>query len=329
MTMNVLVTGSAGHLGEALMRQLPKSGHRPVGLDIRPSPFTDHVGSIADRPLLREAMTDVDAVIHTATLHKPHIVTHSRQDFIDVNVTGTLRLLEEAVTTGVRRFVFTSTTSTFGDALRPAKGAPAAWITEEVQPRPKNIYGITKITGEDLCSLFHRDHGLNAVVLRTSRFFPEDDDAKGIRDHYASDNAKANELLYRRADIEDIVDAHRLAMEQAASIGFDRLIVSATTPFTEDDLAELHRHAASVVRRRCPHYEAAYRRRGWKMFPTIDRVYVNARARERLGWHPRYDFDAIVERLHTDRPITSPLASEVGAKGYHDQVFEDGPYPVS
>src|SRR5690242_8048266 len=118
--MTILVTGSAGHLGEALMRSIPDAR----GLDIKPSPFTHHVGSIADRDFVASCMTDVRAVIHSATLHKPHVATHTAQDFIDTNVTGTLALLEAATAAGVGTFVFTSTTSAFGSALTPAAGEP-------------------------------------------------------------------------------------------------------------------------------------------------------------------------------------------------------------
>ena len=81
-----------------------------------------------NRSHLRRAL---HVVFHTATLHKPHIATHIRQDFIDTNITGTLNMLEEAAA-GVQVFVFTSTTSVFGDALVPPAGMPAAWITEDV-----------------------------------------------------------------------------------------------------------------------------------------------------------------------------------------------------
>src|SRR6201999_288202 len=116
------------------------------------------------------------------------------------NVTGTLNLLEEAVAAGVEAFVYTSTTSVFGDALSPPPGAPAAWVTEEVVPEPKNIYGVTKAAAEDLCQLFHRNQKLACVVLRTSRFFPEADDSKDVRDAFADENVKTNEFLYRRVD---------------------------------------------------------------------------------------------------------------------------------
>jgi nucleoside-diphosphate-sugar epimerase len=264
--MRVLITGSSGHLGEALVRALRNTGHDAVGLDIVPSPFTSAIGSISTRSDVQRAMRGVDAVLHTATLHKPHVATHGKQDFVATNVTGTLHLLEEAIAAGVGAFVFTSTTSVFGGALRTAPHAPAAWITEEVRPVPRNIYGVTKAAAEDVCELFHRDHGLPCVVLRTSRFFPEADDDREIRDAYADDNVKANEYLYRRVDLEDVVAAHVLALERAPAIGFGRYIVSATTPFAPEDLAELRVNAPVVLARRIPDYEPEYARRGWKMF---------------------------------------------------------------
>src|SRR4051812_23950322 len=147
--MKILVTGSSGHLGEALMRTLPALGHQALGVDIVRSPFTQVVGSIADRAVVDHCMRGIDAVLHAATLHKPHVATHSRQAFVDTNVTGTLHLLEAAAANPVRAFIYTSTTSTFGDALTPPPGSPAAWITEDVTPIPKNIYGVTKTAAED------------------------------------------------------------------------------------------------------------------------------------------------------------------------------------
>ena len=315
--MKILVTGSAGHLGEALMRTLRLSQHEAVGIDRLASPHTDAVGSIVDRAFVAAQMRGVDAVVHAATLHKPHIETHARQDFVDVNVTGTLNLLEEAVAAKVRAFVFTSTTSTFGDALKPGDGAPATWITEEVVPVPKNIYGLTKIAAENLCELMHRLHGLPGVVLRTSRFFPEDDDLPERRDAHAEANLKLNELLYRRADIEDVVEAHLLAIARAPAIGFGRYIISATSPFTEADLEGLRNDPASVVARHYPHYTSEYTRRGWTMLDSIDRVYVNAKARKDLGWEPRHDFARSIERLSRDEEFRSSLTRAIGAKGYH------------
>jgi UDP-glucose 4-epimerase len=326
--MTILVTGSAGHLGEALMRTFAASKRAAIGVDILPSPYTTHAGSIADRAFVKRHMAGVTTVLHAATLHKPHVATHSRQEFIDVNLTGTLNLLEEAVAAGAKAFVFTSTTSVFGDALIPPPNAPAAWITEDVAPVPKNIYGVTKAAAEDLCQLFHRNHGLACIVLRTSRFFPEEDDSRKVREAYADANIKTNEFLARRVDIEDVVSAHLLAMEKAPALGFAEYIVSATTPFRLEDLAELRRDAPAVLARRVPAYEAEYARRGWRMSPTLDRVYVNDRARSELGWQPRHDFAAVVARLAAGGSWQSVLAQEIGKKGYHAESFTDGPFPV-
>lgn len=326
--MRILVTGSAGHLGEALVRTLRDAAHDVVGLDIAASPYTDAIGSVADRAFVDHCMRGVQAVLHVATLHKPHVATHTRQDFVDTNITGTLNLLEAAVAQGVGAFVFTSTTSVFGDALTPPSGAPAAWITEEVMPVPKNIYGATKTAAEDLCQLFHRNQRLPCLVLRTSRFFPEPDDRKATRDSFADGNIKANEFLYRRVEIQDVVDAHLLAIARAPQLGFGRYIISATTPFERDDLRALREDAATVVANRVPGYEAEYARRGWRMFPGIERVYVNAAARQALGWRPRYDFAYVLERLRAGEDPRSPLAQAIGIKGYHGPSFEDGLYPV-
>jgi nucleoside-diphosphate-sugar epimerase len=309
------VTGSAGHLGEGLLRVLGEAGYQVVGMDVLEAPHTV-VGSIVDRECVRRNLDGVEAVVHAATLHKPHVDSLSRKEFLSTNVTGTLTLLEEAVAAGVSRFVFTSSTSAFGRALVPPAGAPAAWITEEVADVPRNIYGVTKGAAEDLCELVHRDHGLAVVILRTSRFFPEGDDRDDVRAAYADANAKVNELLYRRVDLADAVGAHRLALERAPEIGFGRYIISATTPFSRDDLPELRADAPAVVRRLFPNYEAVYAERGWSMFPQIERVYVNDRARMELGWAPRRDFGYALDRLAAGEDWRSELARSIGSKGY-------------
>lgn len=328
MPKKILVTGSSGHLGEALVRTLQKTNCEIVSVDIVPSAFTSKVGSITHRDFVSEAMKGVEGVLHAATLHKPHVVTHSRQEFVDTNITGTLNLLEEAVVNGVKSFVFTSTTSTYGDALLPPNGFPAAWITENTTPIPKNIYGVTKTSAEDLCRLFFRNHNLPCVILRTSRFFLEDDDQKEIRLEYDNDNQKVNGFLFRRVDIKDVVSAHLLAMEKAAEIKFGRYIISATTPFSLEDCQELNLDAPSVVRKIFPQYEEIYEARGWKMFPKISRIYVNEAARTDLGWSPKYDFRNVLEYLKNGKDYLSPLSRAIGTKGYHAEEFEGEPYPV-
>jgi nucleoside-diphosphate-sugar epimerase len=123
-----------------------------------------------------------------------------------------------------------------------------------MQPIPKNICGVTKAAAEDLCELFHQDHGLACLILRTSRFFLEEDDHKAMRQAYADDNVKSNEYLFRRADIEDVVDARLRAVERAPQVGFGRCIISATTPILPDDVGDLRVNVPLALRRRVPEY---------------------------------------------------------------------------
>jgi UDP-glucose 4-epimerase len=301
--MNVLVTGSSGWLGRTLVPRLRADGHRVVGVDPEPGATTDVVGSVVDRGLVRSTIRDrrIDAVVHAAARHKPHIETHDNSEFVAVNVQGTLNLLEEAVAASVGRFVFTSTTSLMiSQKIRDGRAGganEAAWIDETLAPlQPRNIYGVTKLAAEELCRLFHQLHGLPIVVLRTSRFFPEEDDmAHAIAQ--SDENTKANEFLFRRLSVEDAAEAHVVALRKAPEVGFDTFIVSAPTPFVPADAAELMADAPAVVARYFPDYRAKYDKRGWTMFDSIDRVYDSRKARDLQGFTCKTDFRQVLDRL--------------------------------
>jgi hypothetical protein len=119
---------------------------------------------------------------------------------------------------------------------------------------------VTKVAAESLCELFRRDQGLPTMILRTSRFFPEDDDNAAIRESYVRANAQVNEMLNWRVG---------------------RYIISATAPFSRDDLLQPRREVPSVVHRLFPDCGASFAARAWKLFPSIDRVYVAARLERR------------------------------------------------
>jgi nucleoside-diphosphate-sugar epimerase len=321
-----LVTGSSGHLGEALMRTLRQRGVDAVGMDARPSRWTDVVGLVQDPVAVRHAMAGVDVVLHTATLHKPQLAFRPPQAFIDANVSGTSTLLTAATHAGVGAFVMTSSTTVFGDALIPPPGAPAAWIDESVAPVPKNIYGVTKRAAEDLCRLAHRNDGLGCVVLRTSRFFPELDDAPDAHEGRSDDNVKADEYAYRRVALDDVVSAHLLAADRAADLGYAVYVISATTPFSRADLAELRVDAAAVFARRVPSAAAVWADRGWRFPRRVDRVYANAKALRELGWQPQFDLETVARRLAAHGTLRTPLSAIVGSKAYADSSYHLGAF---
>jgi UDP-glucose 4-epimerase len=296
--MRVLLTGSSGWLGRVLAPMLRAAGHAVTGLDIAPGDDTDVVGSVADRRLVDSVFADhpIDAVIHAAALHKPDIVRYAAQAFIDVNASGTLNLLEAASAAGVDRFVFTSTTSLMiSQAVADDAGTAAVWLDEAAGPlSPRNIYGVTKLAAEGLCRVHHRERGLDCVVLRTGRFFPEDDDTlRGI----AGSNLKANEFLNRRLTVEDAARAHLAALDRAPALGFDLFVVAAPTPFARTDAAALKQDAAAVVARYFPAAPALYAARGWRLPTTIGRVYDASRAERQLGFRCTSDFGAILTAL--------------------------------
>jgi len=303
--VNILVTGSSGWLGQTLVPRLLRDGHRVVGLDPEPGPTTEVVGSVVDRALVRRIIREqgIGAIVHAAARHKPHIETHDNSEFVAVNVQGTLNLLEEAVAEGskVDRFVFTSTTSLMiSQKIRDGRAGGATeaiWIDEDMAPlKPRNIYGVTKLAAEELCRLFNHLHRLPVLILRTSRFFPEEDDmAHAIAQ--SGENTKANEFLFRRLSVEDAAEAHVAALAKAPEFGFDTFIVSSMTPFSRGDGAALIANAPSVVARYFPDYPALYAKRGWTMFQSIDRVYDASKAARKLGFTCKIGFREILDGL--------------------------------
>ena len=308
--MNILVTGSSGWLGQSLVPRLVAEGHRVVGLDPVAAPTTEIVGSVVDRTLVRHTLRDygIDAIVHAGALHKPHVATHDPSHFIAVNVHGTLNLLEEATAAGspVDRFVFTSTTSLMISqeiwSGRERGMRRAVWIDEEMAPLlPRNIYGVSKLSAEHLCRLFNELYALPVVVLRTARFFPEEDDmAHAIAQ--SGENTKANEFLFRRLTVEDAAEAHIAALARAPKVGFDTFIISALTPFHPADCEDLMHDAPAVVAHYYPRYREIYARRGWTMFDSIDRVYDSSKAMRQLGFVCRTGFGEVLDRLSSVAP---------------------------
>jgi UDP-glucose 4-epimerase len=271
--LKILITGASGRVGSAVAARLAAE-HKIVGLDRVPGPYTQQVGDLTDPALLPRALVGVDAVVHTASLHAPHVGQVSDAEFRAVNVGGTKRLLDACLDRGIQRLVYTSTTSLYGAALVPTDRA--VWVDESLTPIPRDIYDETKLAAEDLCRQASLA-GLSCISLRMSRCFPEPERLMAIY------------RLHRGVDLRDVAHAHALAIA-ASTRGFEVLNISAPTPFTLADCTELLTDAARVMLRYFPWANEEFAQRRWTLPQAIDRVYVSARAYESLGFAPQFGF---------------------------------------
>lgn len=287
--LKVLVTGASGRIGRAIFARLART-HRVSGLDRVPSSTAEFVGDIGARDLLERALDGMHAVVHTAALHAPHVGVVADAEFERINVAATGALMQCARRAGVRHLVFTSTTALYGADTAHRQ---AAWITEDTVPAPRTVYHRSKLAAEALLMQAAGDGGPALTVLRMSRCFAE------------PAPLMAAYRLHRGIDARDVAEAHALAIEQPPAAP-RLLVISGATPFEPADAARLFSDAPLVIRRRAPALAEAFERRGWPLPPSIDRVYVSARARQALGWQPRFGFDEVLRALDAGAPEVLP-----------------------
>ena len=216
----------------------------------------------------------IDAIIHIAALHAPHVGQVSDEEFRRANVEATARLLDFALSAGAKRFVFTSTTSLYGHALE--SGDRAAWIDEQVEPEPRDIYDETKLAAEQLVA--SSGGSMACTSLRMSRCFPEPADLM------------AAYRLHRGIDRRDVAEAHALALDREGPPA--TYVISAATPFQREDVEELLRDAPAVIERRCPGLIARMAAKGWRPPSSIGRVYDAGLAQRELGFRPRFGIES-------------------------------------
>lgn len=273
MKMKVLVTGSSGAIGSKIAATVSKHGIC-VGVDLVPGKFTTHLASITEKGIINKIVSGVEAIIHTAAYHAPHIGMVSDDKFRDVNVYGTEVLLDLAIRHNIKRFVFTSTTSVYGCSTRPK--VEAVWVTEDLAPNPEDIYDLTKLEAEQRCQQAS-EAGVNTIILRMSRCFPE------------PDHLQVFYRLYRGVSVQDVAEAHWLAVSSTNS-GTEIINVSADPPFEPSETRALLTDPWEVIERIYPGTSKLFDQMKWEKLSSIDRVYVVDKAKRVLNYQPKDNF---------------------------------------
>jgi UDP-glucose 4-epimerase len=276
----ILVTGSSGQLGAAIVSKLTDSGYQVIGVDIRPASTTSKIINILNSEYLKPLMDQVEAVIHSAAIHEKHYALNYPRDlFIKTNIEGTYNLLNLSLQSGIKKLIYISSTSIYGKSLMNQDRA--VWVNEELVIEPRDIYDITKQTAENLCRDFFEKDGLQTVSLRVSRFLPEDEELK------------ANHRLYRGIDERDAAQGVRLAMEKQFK-AYDFFNISSQSPFNQSDLIQLKHNPKDVILSYFPEAERIYAMRNWRFPNEIDRVYSIEKAKMVLGYRPVYNFKELL-----------------------------------
>lgn len=156
--MRVLVTGAHGFIGAAIIPDLLDAGHEVIGIDRIAGPRI-RVGDVTRVEDCVEAAAGVDVIIHSVGIHLATQVAENPMQMVDVNVKGTLNMLQAAEISGARRIIYLSSAKVYGEPER----LPSL---ESDLPRPREPYALAKLVAEQYCQTFHEKNGIEAVIIR-------------------------------------------------------------------------------------------------------------------------------------------------------------------
>ena len=294
--MRILLTGSSGRIGRAIYGALA-GAHEVIGVDRTVFSTTQIVGDCADSGVIKPALEGVNAVIHTAGPHAPHVDLVPDAEFERVNIEATHELYEWAREAGAQRFVYTSTTALYGDAIQPDV---CTWIDEDTPPQPRSVYHRTKYAAEVMLESMATD-ALPVRALRMSRCFPEPADLMALY------------RLHRGVDARDVGTGHALALTHEGE-AFERFILSGASPFLPEDCDTLARDPRAVLELRAPELLAQFEHHEWPLPKNIDRVYCSAKAQQKLGWSPRWGWEEVVAQAERNDLEALPAGASIAER---------------
>ncbi len=290
--MKVLVTGGSGFIGTNLSLFLTEEGHEVRVLDLRSPNFkAEYVkGDIRDYETVKRAVEGIEAVVHLAAMVSAVEATEKPEEATEINVMGTLNLLEASRRQGVRRFVYASSVAVYGE--------PLYLPVDERHPNfPVNVYGATKLGGEALVNGYSGNYGLSTVSLRFFNVYGpwmRPGPYSGVILKFLEfahgnepfriegDGRQTRDFIY----VEDVVRAIQLALEEeftgAYNVGTGK----------ETSIIELARLVSEVVGIPC-RVEHAPPRKG-----DIRRSVADPSKLMLRGWRPKVDLKEGLRRTN-------------------------------
>lgn len=310
-----LVTGGAGFIGSNLAEKLLQSGAqvkvidnfstgKRCNLETIASRVEIIEGDIRDRQAIRKALAGVDLVFHIAAL--PSVPRSMKEPYpsCDINIMGSLALFEEARLAGIKRIVFSSSSSVYGETAELPK-------CEHFTPSPLSPYAVGKLATEYLASVFSKSYNMEIVSLRYFNVFgprqdPESDYAAVIPRFIKLMLEKKSPVIYGDGKqtrdftfVEDVVSANMLAA-QAKGVAGAVINIAGGTPISVNDLCVVLGKITGI--KVAPRYEAVRTGDILHSYAAVDR------AKTLLGWQPNFTLEEGLRKTHEwfVRPAVSP-----------------------
>jgi len=287
--MKILITGSSGFIGSHLKEFLKLKGNKIIEYDIRKNPLED----IRDIHQLQEKLEEIDGIVHFAAVSRVKTGYENPLSCVSINMEGTVNVLEAARNNSETPWViFGSSREVYGNP----EELPAI---EKTHRKPINIYGISKMAGEELCKSYSENYGLKTRVLRFSNVYTGPNDQldrvipkfilRAFRGENLFINGSGEEMIFDFTYIDDLINGIWGCIQdiQKRNDIYDDFILGTGEPISLKQLAEI------IVEKAGKNIEILYREaRAY----DVDKFYADpSKAMKVLNFDPQINLEGGID----------------------------------